>query len=501
MEPACVRHSQLPGATALSLDFLYHFDRVSRFYAFAPLDGSSFSASARRVSYPEQRRAAMVAALSENNPGNPLLRDLARPGTVAVVTGQQVGLYGGPCYTVYKALTAVHIARRLTDSGTPAVPVFWLATEDHDFAEIDHAWTFDSAREPRKLSATGQHRSGQPVGGVAIQSVDSIEMEAVARHYRPGRTFGEAFQGLLTELLDGYPVLFLDPMRASIRQIAGPFLADAAARSKRLGERLLDRNHDLQQAGYHAQVLFEGKDATLFFGLEDGLRRSLKGKELDSWQARPEALSPNALLRPVMQDYLLPTAVMVGGPAELAYLAQSAVLYDELLGRMPCAVPRAGFTLFDARAGKLMERYGFRLPDLLDHEAAVRQRIAAKLSPPEVKQAFSRAAGTAESALSELAQTLRSFDPTLEEALSRSRKKIAFQLEKTVRKIDSELLRRSERESADAAYLLHTVYPHRHLQERFYSILPFVAEHGPALIQRIYDNIHWDCPDHHVLPV
>src|SRR6266851_10034778 len=166
METACLRHTGIPHTSRLFSDFQYHFDRVSRFYAHNPFDASSYSDVARGLAFPSDRRAQLVAALRAKNGNAPALDVLARPETVAVVTGQQVGLFSGPAYTIYKALTAARLARELTARGIPAVPVFWLATEDHDFAEVNHAWVFDREHRPVKLAVDGATASNQPVGEV-----------------------------------------------------------------------------------------------------------------------------------------------------------------------------------------------------------------------------------------------------------------------------------------------------------------------------------------------
>ena len=155
MEPGCIRHTDLPATSKLFADFTYHFDRVSRFYRHNPHDPASIDAAAREIDYPAERRAAMVRALAAQNGESDSLRRLAQPGTVAVVTGQQVGLFSGPAYTIYKAITAARVARDLTARGIPAVPVFWLATEDHDFAEVNHAWSFELPAQPMSVAGRG----------------------------------------------------------------------------------------------------------------------------------------------------------------------------------------------------------------------------------------------------------------------------------------------------------------------------------------------------------
>ena len=174
MEPACLRHTELPHTSRLFSDFLYHYHRVERFYTAPPSTG-----------YPEERRPEMIAALRAQNGDHPSLEILSRPGAVTVVTGQQVGLFSGPAYTIYKALTAAKLAEELSARGTPAVPVFWLATEDHDFAEVNHAWGFDHSNRPIRFEVDGNSGNNRPVGGIEI---DHWPVEEFARRWQACRS-------------------------------------------------------------------------------------------------------------------------------------------------------------------------------------------------------------------------------------------------------------------------------------------------------------------------
>jgi len=216
---------------------------------------------------------------------------------------------------------------------------------------------------------------------------------------------------------------------------------------------------------------------------------------------RAEELSPNALLRPVIQDAILPTAAYVGGPAELAYLAQSQVIYRSILGRMPVAVSRAGFTLLDERGRRLMERYGLSLPDFFSGEEGARESIASRLVPPGLREALEQSRAAVRGQLEDLTGRLREFDPTLSKATAKSQRKMEYQLSRIERKVGRELLARDSRSAHDAAELSGLLYPGRHLQERFYSIIPFLAQHGLDLIDRLYENVRLDCPDHQLLVI
>ena len=517
MEPACLRHTELPGTSKLFADFCYHFDRVAPFYVYDPLVPESYACAAAQIAYPEDRRRAMVRALAAQNGDNPLLARFAKPGTAAVVTGQQVGLFTGPAYTVYKALTAAKLAAELTARGTEAVPIFWLATEDHDFPEVATAWTYGGGRRPVSLDvAAPVELAGRPrpVGGIPLEAppVDQLHsalhglpfadevLDLVSRAYRPGATMGAAFRALLLRVLGKVGVLTIDPLDPAVRAIGAPLLARALKAAPELKAALLDRSRKLTDAGYHAQVLIEPK-TSLFFLLADGERQTLRMADADfaALEDRAAAISPNALLRPVWQDYLLPTVAYVGGPGELAYFAQSHVLYERLLGRMPVVMARSGFTLVDAHSAKLLKRHRLNLTDTFVREDLLRDRIAKSLVPEALSQSFTDTAKEIETRLVRLQSEVEAFDPTLGTALSKSRAKIAYQVEKTRRKVERETLRRDARAGADADALTAAFYPHRHLQERLYSSLPFLAEHGMDLAERLYGLVQLDCPDHRVV--
>ncbi len=311
---------------------------------------------------------------------------------------------------------------------------------------------------------------------------------------------GAGFRALLAELLGSMGLLFLDPLDPAIRRISAPVVAEALGAAAELKASLLARNRELEAAGYHAQVHIEEK-TSLFFLLDKGERVPLRRKDSDYGDLRGRAaeVSPNALLRPVVQDYLLPTVAYIGGPAELAYLAQSQVLYERLLGRMPVVMARSAFTLVEPRAVKLMTRYGLSLPDIFVDPETLKDRIAHILVPESLERSFTGTAASIGRSLDELRGELDGFDHTLAAALDKSRAKILYQVEKTHRKIERKSMRRNERATGDARYLSELLYPERHLQERIYTILPFLAEHGLDFIDRLYQAVESDCPYHRVL--
>lgn len=532
MKGACIRHTELPSTTRLFADFLYDFDKVSRFYAHSP-QTAAIAEAARAVRLEPSRRRALVDALAaQNSDGGTEVKAhldrLSQPETVVVVTGQQVGLYGGPVFSLYKALTAAKLAAQLTEQGVPAVPVFWLATEDHDLDEVDHGWVFDGDGAPRKVEVTASTQPYQPVGGLQITEnsngrlAESLAMQpygdealALARSaYGDTCSFQSGFQSLLRQITEPCGLLFLDPMQAAIRDLASPVIRQAIEQMPELGAALIERGNDLVQAGYHAQVHFTN-ETSLVFLMEQSRRVALSrfgdvyagagGVRLTSDEliarldSDPESISPNALLRPVVQDSILPTAVYVGGPAELAYLAQSRVIYERILGRSPVILPRASFTVLSARAGKLLERYRLTVKDCLTKTQELKQQISERLIPPNLNQAFETAEGSLARSLDGLGAAVGNFDKSLGAAFEKSRRKMFYQFEKTHRKTARESLLRDERAEKDAEYLSNLIFPREAQQERVYGPLAFIAEYGPGFAERIYENTHLDCHDHVVL--
>lgn len=531
MEQICIRHTELPGTSALFRDYLYNFTDVAEFYAHAPTL-ESVSEVARGLRFPQDRRQAIVEALRKTNgDAGADVRDsldrLSDPDAVVVATGQQVGLFGGPAFSVYKALAAAKWCDRLREQGIPAVPVFWLATEDHDIEEVDHAWLAGWDEPPERIRAQYTHPHENPVGGAEISAIpfgDVRELwrkyphgEKTAReleqHYGGAATFRSGFASLMRDLLSGRGVVFLDPMQPEIRALAAPLISRAIGDVGVLNERLRLRSEALQERGYHAQVHVTPATCP-FFTFEGGRRTAVKrsggqfriGREpreaeqlLQRVSTRPDDFSPNALLRPVMQDFLLPTAAYIGGPAEIAYLAQSGVLYEHLLDRSPVFVPRASFTVLGSRASKVMQRYQLGLTDCLRPAADLRRHIAARLVPEALGDQVSAAKRGVEAALAPLAPEVGGFDPTLERSVRATETKIRSQLEKLHGKVARQMLRRDEQATRDTEYIQHWVYPRRTMQERVYSAATFLARWGTPFLDDVYAKIEPTCPDHQIL--
>lgn len=530
-QSGCLKQTQIPGATSLFTDFLYQFDRVSRFYRHPP-DVARVEEVAQDVRLPAEHRKALVAALRAQNANGgdataQHLDLLAGPETVVVATGQQVGLYGGPVFALYKALTAIELAKNLRGGGQPAVAVFWMATEDHDLAEIDHAWLLDAGGKSVRVQAATGHREGQPVGPIPIEDSGLQELRAhlgglayadeaidlAEQSYPAGVSFRDGFRGLLNRLVHDDGLIFLDPMDPAIRRLAAPLFERALDEAGDLNRLLLERCTALEEAGYHTQVRVTAETSLLFRVDEDrriAMKRTSNGYEeaggtrsvlelREELAAEPQRFSPNALLRPVTQDLLLPTAAYVAGPAEIAYLAQAGVLYERLLGRMPVVLPRASLTILDSKATRLFSKYGLAPLDCFQAESDLGNRIAGQLVPEGLDRQLAASEAQIEKALGDAHGSLAAFDPTLGQALDNTSKKMLYQFGKIRSKAAAESLRKDSRAEGDASYLTNLVYPGRSPQERKYSVLSFVARYGDGFVDSVRAAIQPACRDHQVL--
>jgi len=503
---------QLPHQPDLFLEYLDHFGKVESFY-FHPPSMPAVTRSARKLDYPGERRAEVSSILRRHNidlgAGTETLSNLDRleEGAVAVVSGQQVGLFSGPAYSVYKALTAVQIAEELTRGGIPAVPIFWMATEDHDLDEVRHATWFDQGKLIRfELPLIAE--TGRPVGrislGTQIEPLVQAAAELLANQgsdllaqylvesYRPEETYGSAFGKLFARLFAQQGLILMDPLDNGLHKVAAPLYQHALAERDALNEKLLQRGKDLDRAGFDAQVKVTSR-STLMFRLADGVRQVITASNgkfqagEKTWQreelvhlthTEPENFSPNALFRPVVQDYLLPTAAYIAGPAEISYFAQSEVVYRHLLGRMPVMLPRAGFTLVDAKADKLLRRYGLTVENVWGGPQELRHKMESRSVPGSLAKNFERNRKQIAKMLAQLGKQIEKLDPTLKGTVERARKRIEFHIDKLRRKAGRAQDKKVGLISAHEQYLESLLDPHKGLQERELCLLPFLARWG-----------------------
>jgi bacillithiol synthase len=494
-------------------------------------DPAARAAQARRAAE-RAVSAPVLEALATQNAAFPPsaarqanLEALARRGTAVVITGQQVGLFLGPLYTYYKAATAVSVARALErETGVRCVPLFWLQTEDHDFEEIASAHVLGAGPEasPQKLSiapdpwasprtSIAHRRLGPDVDTALAALADALgpgpgaqEVLALMRaHYRPGAPVAQAFAGAIADLFADDGLLLFDPRVPAVARLAAPLYRRAIDDQAAIGRCLSERGGALRAAGLDEQVpcrpdctlvfFHEGEAAGPRFRLEAGAAGWVlkgNGRRVTDDELRacltddPLRFSTSALLRPLVQDTLFPTAAYVGGPAELGYFAQLPPLYDLFGVPQPLCVLRARFRCLDPKARQLLGKLNLQAKDLERPLPALLRQLAESLAGgdglPAPSALAAEAAGALEPVLARLEAAVRNVDATLTRPAERTRAYVLASLEKLIDKYARAVARRDQTTLRRLERLSTLLFPERTPQERIYGWPSLAARSGRA---------------------
>lgn len=504
-----------PGLSRLFTDFCADAAAVRPFYGFVPFDAGWQTRPALPAHW-----AQIVDLLAAQNPGNASIEPL-RNGAGIVVTGQQVGLFGGPLFTPLKAATALGRARQATEAGKPHVGVFWLATEDHDFAEINHV-VFPSRRELTKLVYDKAPAAPVRVGGVVLDETIaplleqawelvgySDAMEALAAAYKPGRTFGQAFAEFYSKFFAAQGLLVFDAEGREAHRLGAAVLRAGLERADELHAALEERNRALVAAGYHAQVAVAAGSSLLFLiDAKTGARVALKrtpasaaepdgvwmaGRDRYSTaelvgilEAEPERISPAALLRPVFQDFLFSTSLTIGGPAEIAYFAQSAVLFEKILGRMTASEPRFSATLIEPAIGELLRKHELTLERVFQGNAdSLAQLLAARAMPVEGKTKLAAAGNALDEELTPLLAWMHGLDEGLGRSADTAARKMRYQMNRLRRLAANFQMQREDSLKRHADAITRALYPGGVLQERLHGAAYYFGHYGFELAERL----------------
>jgi bacillithiol biosynthesis cysteine-adding enzyme BshC len=513
--------------SAIFRDFLNGDPKAAPFYDGGAWDADAVAEAAGRTLRVERDRASLAAALTRQQEQRGATRAaeqaarLAQDDSVAIVTGQQAGVFGGPLFVLYKALATWRVAAELERRrGRPVVPVFWVASDDHDFAEVRHAQVLDESGQIRALRYAPAHEpSGQPTARIVLDAsiVRLVEELAqrlpagphrdaaiarVAEWYRPERSLASAFAGLLSSCLP--ELVVLDPADPALKALMGPVMRREVAEASPTSRLALAQADALHAAGYHQQVPVRPGFLNVFV-LDAGERRALAvddgalevrggGRRLTRAEAQaaierePAAWSPGALLRPLAQDLILPTAAYVGGPAEIAYHAQIGPSYAHFGIPRPALLPRPSLTLVEPSQARVLESEQLSLPELqADPEGRVAQW--AREANPEVEAAFEAARAAVEREMGAVEDVLGRLDPTLRGAADAARGRALHQVE-TLREKALRALKKRDQARADRLRRTRdALFPGGLLQERGLGWIGYVARHGPGLIDDIRNRI------------
>ncbi len=444
--------------------------------------------------------AALHPALDAHGPAAERLRRVADGGGVVVTTGQQPGLFGGPLYTWFKAMSALALAEELEKrTGIPAAAIFWAATDDSDFTEASETTvSVPGGTEVLRLDApaTSGHvpMSSVPLGDVSAQlrnltracgsAPNGAALDAVRSAYCNGATVGSAYVQLLRALLAPFGMAVLDASHAAVRAAGLPLLRTALSHARGVEDKLEQRSQELKGAGYRAQVS-QVAGRTLVFNNGEAGRHRVRVREAEALPASSATdLSPNVLLRPVMERAILPTVAYVGGPAEISYFAQVSAVADALGAKQPLIVPRWSGVIVEPHVRKILDRIGADVEDFADSHA-VEARVAREQLPSSISNALSDARTRVESALGEL-QAAEETPPLLpREVAEGAKRQLLHKLDRLERRYVAAVKRTGSELLTDVGTARGALYPHGEPQERSLNALPLLSRYGDELFDGI----------------
>lgn len=523
----------VPGLSRLFADFCAGEVALEPFVGFVPMRTDWQTAPPRPPHWAE-----LVSVLAEQNPADsarPAL-DALRAGAGVVVTGQQVGLFGGPLFTPLKAATAIARARTATADGKPHQAVFWLATEDHDFAEINHV-TFPSRRALKKLVYETAPPSQVPVGSLAIEGSiaplldqawelvgSSDAMDALVEAYKPGKTFAQGFAEFYSKVFAAQGLLIFDASSREVHRLGVPVLRAGIEQADEIHAALVERSQALVAAGYHAQVAVPPQSSLLFLidektGARVGLKRTPPSAHETNgiWQAgreryttpdligilesAPERISPSALLRPIFQDHLLGTSLTIGGPAEIAYFAQSAVVYNRIPirpgGKMTASEPRFSATLIEPQIAELLRKHELTLDRIFsESEDSLTQLLAARAMPVEGKRKLAAAGNALDGELTPLLEWMRSLDAGLGRSAETAANKMRYQMNRLRRLAANFQMQKEDSIRRHAEAISRALYPGGVLQERLHGAAYYFGRYGFDLAETLTAQAGENCTGH-----
>ncbi len=501
----------LPSTSRFFVDYARNWSKVSGFFSYDPSLETVAAFAREREPLGAAHLGRLCSSLSNQQQkwgGDAGPVGKLESGAVAVLAGQQPGLFTGPLYSILKALTAVKVARELGARGIPAVPVFWIASEDHDFEEIAWAGILNQDASFERVRADLSNDDRTPVGWLSfgediVSTIDecfsilpATEFQSDVRTlieetYSPGVSPVDAFARMMTRLFAGKGLVLVDPLDPELKSLAEPILGEAVRSNEDIRAAVLERSRAISDAGYHQQVRVD-EHFTGLFAFRGKSRQPLRPDEI----VGASDLSPNVLLRPVVQDFLFPTVAYVAGPAEIAYFAQAAPVYD-CLGRVaPPAFPRMSATLLDAPVARVMKKYGFQVEDVFKGTNELRKRAVGTIHDAEV---FDAVRGGMDAELERLRPALVGVDPTLGGALDNSKQKMLHQVERLHARFVSAESRKNEVLDRQLRTVSSRLFPEKKLQERAVNVTPFLVRYGLSLVQILDDRLELGASVHQVI--
>lgn len=531
---------RLGWAKPLAGEYASNFENIAPLYAGNPASPDAWTTAIARAQQQPRNRdalAALLRAQQQRRGAPPEARAAAelflKPEAIAVVTGQQAGAFGGPLFTLLKAITAIQLARRTaSEHRVPAVAVFWVEAEDHDWEEVRSSTVLDANLQPQTVSLAAPEGAGQlPIAALQLDDriTSSIEelrgalaptdfttwvLDGVRAAWHPGSRMGEAFARWLETVLGPSGLVVFE----SADPAAKPLVADLFARELQFAGRTsalaAAAGHELASRGHQPQVLPQ-PDSVALFRL-DGTRTPIR-RDGDTLAAgdqtfapsvlaaeavdHPERFSPNVLLRPVVQDTVFPTVCYVAGPSELAYLGQLRGVYEHFGVPMPLMYPRASATLIDSATRRFIGRYDVSIGDLQPQDESALNRLLQSQLPAAVEQALAEADAAIRRALEQVIDVVPAVDPTLAGAARTTLGKMEHDLRGLHNKVIQAAKKRDETLRRQFARAQAQIFPLGHPQERTLGGVYFLNRYGPALVDRLLEELPVEMGQHWILTI
>jgi len=536
---AGIELTRLPWVRSFHAAYELNFASVASLFAGHPGDPAAWPrvmAAVARAARDRARTAEIVgqelAGRGAPDAARSNARRLADPATFAILTGQQAGLFGGPLYTVLKAITTIQIARHVEATyGVPAVPVFWVAAEDHDWHEVRSATVLDADMETRRLAAPDVAGAGaQPIGALVFDEGIRPVLDALGaslprtawtddlladlgRYYRPGSNLGAALAGWLDQLFGRHGLVVFNGANPAAKPLVADLFAAELGAPERTAREVRRQAAVLEAMGHGAQVV-PAEHATALFYLDGAGRQPIRfadGAFLvgDATRqpadlraealAHPDRFSPNVMLRPLVQDRLFPTICYVAGPGELAYQAQFGGVYDAFGVARPLFASRASATFVDAAAARFLERQDVPFEDLAIQDDSVLNRLVER----DLASGSGAAADEAETAIRDRMAALKAaavaVDPTLGGAADTTLARMQQALDGFRQKIVRAAKRRDDTLRRQFTRTRTLCFPDGHPQERTLSVAALINQYGPGLLDQLLDELPIDASRHYLV--
>jgi bacillithiol synthase len=504
-------------------DYLRQDPRLAPFFAGSPFDPAAYRRNAEEVrSRFDARRAVEMATAVRpaSAEAREKLAAIAAGQGFFVTTGQQPGLFGGPLYTVHKALTAVALAQRLEALlDAPVLALFWVASDDHDWEEANHVHVLDPSNALHRIALEGEPKPRQSMGRQTLGNAAETALSELAETLPPSEftpplldrlraaygadaTVAGAFATTMAALFDGLPLGLVDGQDPTVRRLGAAVLRRDLETTVEQEAALRERTERLESAGYRSQVAVLPGASNVFY--EDGAQgRDRLVRDADGWRLRasgerwtdaelwslwhrdPAGFSANVVLRPVVESAIFPTLAYVAGPGEIRYLAQTGGLFEAHGIGMPLVFPRLGVTLVEGKVAKVMDRFGL---DLSDFRRPAHELIAAVVRgdvPDEVGAAMMRLREVLQSGYQDLFEAARAVDPTLKGPIFGARNDALRGLSETEKKIRQHVKLKQETELEQVEKAAVNLAPMGRPQERVLNVHQYLARYGPELLGAI----------------